>query len=243
MKVSLLLAGIVAGLALVGLGFVSARTTVVPQPAAADHRSETAVLAARLGGIEERLRRLEPGTAPAPSRQAGDDRHLVALLHLQNVATTARPWSRELQLLLDQAGAGRLNPALVEVLRANAAQGVATRAELRRRFAMLRPALLADGAAETGLIHGLLQGGQSAAAGLGLAAPPPPDRTEATIADIGLRLDRGDLAGALHDAGLLDGRLRARLGDWTAQVRARLAVEQALQELLAQSLASGLQRP
>ncbi|WP_374450215.1 hypothetical protein [Stella sp.] len=256
MRIVLPLAAAAATVGLVALGFLSARTavTAVRAPdsvaAAADDAATVAALAARLGIVEERLRRLEdlarpaapPPTAKAPDDQPRDDRHLVALLHLQNVAQSARPWQRELQLVLDLAGPDRLNRPLVDVLRGHAAQGVPSRAELRREFLAIRAALLAEARGESGMIHGLLQSGQSAAAGLGLAAPPPPGRTEATVAGIARGLDRGDLAGALHDAALLDARLQPRVAVWTGRVRSRLAVEQAIQELLAQSLAAGPRR-
>lgn len=245
MKLVLFLVAATATAGLVGLGFVSARMAVESprEPTAVATAAaipSTSDIATRLAAIESRLQALE---TTGPTNEPSDERYLVALLHLQDVARSARPWQRELQFVLQLAGPDRLNATLVAVLRSHAAQGVPTRPELRRGFIAAGRAILSETSFETGVIQGLLHGGQSAAAGLGLAPPPPPGRTQSTLNAIGQRLDRGDLAGALHDAALLDSQFQPRIAEWTAEVRARLAVEQAIQELLAQSLSDRSGRP
>ncbi|BBK42747.1 hypothetical protein STVA_27670 [Allostella vacuolata] len=222
-----------------------------PAPSAATAPLADPQASARLDAVEERLRRLEDTATAHPADQAKArsggpapaERFLVGLLHLQNVAASARPWQRELQLVLDLARPTPLAPALTQVLAFHAPRGVPTRAQLRARFAALRPDLLAYAPAEAGVAGRLLQGGQMAAAGLGLAAPVPPGRTEAALASIAEHLARGDLSTALFDAATLDPALQPRIAEWSAQARARLAVEQAIQELLFQSLEAGVGRP
>jgi hypothetical protein len=243
-KFLLSVGGAMAAAALVGGGFVAGRMgAITPHATAGAPAGDAgAALIGRLDAMEERLRRLEAtrpdATAPPPA-----DRFLVGLLHLQSVAATARPWQRELQVVRDLAAPGQFIPALAETLAAHATRGVPTRLQLRERFAALQPDLLAHAPAEAGVTQRLLQGSRSAAAGLGLAAPPPPGRTEAALAGISDHLGRGDLAAALFDAATLDPALQPRIAEWSAQARARLAVEQAIQELLLQSLTAGIRRP
>jgi hypothetical protein len=69
-------------------------------------------------------------------------------------------------------------------------------------------------------------------ASVGLTAPPPPTDQEQAIAGVAQQLRRGNLAAAVSDAASLDAGMQPLLSGWLAQARARLAVEQAVQETL-----------
>ncbi|BBK31002.1 hypothetical protein EDC65_1559 [Stella humosa] len=192
-------------------------------------------LVARIDAVEARLARMEAGRS--------NERLIAGLLNLQGATASSRPWPRELQVVRDLAGPGQLPPTLADVLSGHAARGVPTRGQLRERFAAIQPELLAQAPAEGGIGQRLLHGSRAAVAGAGLATPPPPSRTEAAVAGIALHLARDDLSAALIDAASLDPSLQARIADWSVQARGRLAVDQAIRELLLHAFAAGSRRP
>jgi hypothetical protein len=57
--------------------------------------------------------------------------------------------------------------------------------------------------------------------------------------DLQDQLRRGNLAAAVSDAATLDAGLQPLIAGWMAQARARLAVEQAVQETLLRALGRG----
>lgn len=165
------------------------------------------------------------------------DRLVPALLNLQMVAATARPWHRELRALID-LDSGRTIPApVVEVLTSHSLRGVPTEGELHDRFVALTPAIAWRMPAENGVLDRAQLNMRAALSGIGLLAPPPPGEADAATASIAERLRRGDLAGAVADATALDKRAEPLLVGWMAQARARLAVEQALRETILTLLA------
>ena len=133
---------------------------------------------------------------------------------------------------------GALPRPLHEVLASHAARGLPTEAELRERFQALAPQLLARAPNDAGLLARGAGTVRGAAAGLGLVAPAPPGEQEAAIAGILDQLRRGNLAAAAADAAALDEAVQPLLAGWLAQARARLAVEQAVQETLLRALAA-----
>jgi hypothetical protein len=171
------------------------------------------------------------------------DRFLAAALLLQTSIATPRPWMREYQTMADLAPAGALPRPVAEVLMSHAARGLPSEAELRERFATLAPQLLARAPQQGGMLDqglAMLRGGF---ASIGLTAPPPPSDQEVAIGGVAQQLRRGNLAGAVADAGALDPRLQPLLAGWLAQARARLAVEQAVQETLLRALSPATQNP
>jgi len=136
-----------------------------------------------------------------------------------------------------------LPPALAEVLLSHAGRGLPTEAELRERFAALAPQLIARAPRQGDTLDQTLSLVRGAAAGIGLAAPPPPSDQEQAIAGVAYQLRRGNLAAAAADAAALDASLQPLLAGWLAQARARLAVEQAVQETLLRALARPNQPP
>lgn len=204
-------------------------------------------LVARVAQLEASLARVADAAARAEAtaadlRQAQalrgpqGERFVAAALLLQASIATPRPWIREYQAMAALAPEGALPAPLVEVLVSHAARGLPTEADLRERFVALAPQLAARAPRQGDAFDstlGLLRG---AAAGIGLAAPPPPSDQEQAIAGVAQHLRRGNLAAAVADASALDPGLQPLLAGWLAQARARLAVEQAVQETLLRAL-------
>lgn len=165
------------------------------------------------------------------------DRLVPALLNLQMVAATARPWHRELRAVLELDAGRQIPPPVLEVLSSHSLRGVPTEGELHDRFVALIPAIAWRAAGEHGVLDRAQVNMRSALSGIGLVAPPQPGEAEAATASIAERLRRGDLAGAVADATALDRRAEPLLVGWMAQARARLAVEQALRETILALLA------
>ena len=198
-------------------------------------RAEDAARTARLASDTATQAASQATAALAQARP--QDRLVPALLNLQMVAATARPWHRELRALLD-LDAGRDIPApVVEVLTSHSLRGVPTEGELHDRFVALIPAIAWRMPAEHGVLDRAQLNMRAALSGIGLVAPPPPGEADAATASIAERLRRGDLAGAVADAAALDKRAEPLLVGWMAQARARLAVEQALRETILTLLA------
>lgn len=246
------LAGFVAGLAVAATGlalfgpgpFGSAQANLPPpgtalpvsdqldpmlrQLAAQANRAEAA--AQRAVAATERV------SALVAERGPQGERFLVAALLLRTSVASPRPWLREYQAMATLAPPGALSRPLAEVLASHAARGLPSEAELRDRFSALAPQLLA----RTPPVQGLLDRASAHALGLlatvGLAAPAPAGLQDGVMAGILEQLRRGNLAGAVADAGALDAGLQPLLAGWLAQARARLAVEQAVQETLLRAL-------
>ncbi|NKC32293.1 MICOS complex subunit MIC60 [Falsiroseomonas selenitidurans] len=241
------MAGFLLGLAVATCGLVvfwpttDNRAQALPAP-------DDSPPAALLGQLEIQAARAEAAArqAEAVAREAAamlarnapqSDRFLIAALLLRASLATPRPWLREYQAMLALAPAGALPPSLAEVLASHAARGLPSEAELQARFALLAPQLLARMPRAEGLFSRGADALRGTFASLGLAAPPAPGLAETAIAGITEHLRRGNLAGAVADAGALDGQLQPLLAGWVAQARARLAVEQAIQEVLLRALA------
>lgn len=203
--------------------------------AQASARAEDAARTARIASDSATQAASQATAALAQARP--QDRLVPALLNLQMVAATARPWHRELRALLDLDAGGALPAPVVEVLTSHSLRGVPTEGELHDRFVALTPAIAWRMPAEHGVLDRAQLNMRSALSGIGLVAPPPPGEADAATASIAERLRRGDLAGAVADAAALDKRAEPLLVGWTAQARARLAVEQALRETILTLLA------
>ena len=180
----------------------------------------------RVAAIAEQVERL------AAEQERPTERFMAAALLLQASITTPRPWLREYQAMVDLAPPGSLSRPAAEVLLSHAARGVPSEAELRERFAVLMPQLIARaprGETALGSTVAAVRGGL---ASVGLTTPPPPTDQEQAIAGVAQQLRRGNLAAAVSDAASLDAGMQPLLSGWLAQARARLAVEQAVQETL-----------
>lgn len=173
----------------------------------------------------------------AASLARPQDRLVPALLNLQMVAATARPWNRELRVVLELDAGRHIPPPVVEVLTSHSLRGVPTDGELHDRFVALAPAIAWRMPADHGVLDRAQLRMRSALSEIGLATAPPPGEADAATASIAERLRRGDLAGAVADAAGLDKRAEPLLVGWMAQARARLSVEQALRETILALLA------
>lgn len=192
--------------------------------------AEAAAATARAEALARRIEQAEAMRGPQ------SDRFIAAALLLQAAIATPRPWLREYQALTSLAPPGALPAPLAEVLLSHAARGLPTEAELRERYAMLVPQLLARAPRGEDMVGRTLAAMRSTAAGIGLAAPPPATDQEQAIAGVAQQLRRGNLAAAVADASALDPALQPLLAGWLAQAAARLAVEQAVHETLLRAL-------
>lgn len=215
---------------------------------------DVAAMAARLAAVERAVSQIEAGTGRAaavtplaPGQQAGPsphaDRFVLAMLHLQAAVATARPWLREYELATSLAPPPGLPPALAEVLASNAARGLATEAALLERFVMLTPTIVARAPRTAGVLEQTESVFRSIFSGIGLAAPPAASDMDAAVQRIQEQLRRGNLAAAVSDATMLDAGVQPLLSGWLAQARARLAVEQAIQETLLRAIGARNMRP
>ncbi|MDO9501311.1 hypothetical protein [Falsiroseomonas sp.] len=202
-------------------------------------RQANAQLAAHAARAEEAARQAEASAqrlALLESRGPTADRFLAAALLLQSSVTTPRPWLREYQVMLALAPPGAVPRPLAEVLASHAARGLPTEAELRDRFTALAPQLLDRAPQDHSLLRRTGRAARGVLSGIGLAAPPEAGLQATAVAGITEHLRRGNLAGAVADAGALDAGLQPLLAGWLAQARARMAVEQAVQETLLRAL-------
>jgi hypothetical protein len=203
---------------------------MAPIGEAARHAESAAAAAERVAS--------QAGTRAAALEQAvalrgpGGDRFLAAALLLQASIATPRPWQREYQAMMDLAPPGAVARPAAEVLVSHAARGVPTEAELRERFALLMPQLVARAPRQGDALDHAIAALRGGFAAVGLSSPPEPSDQAEAIAGIAQHLRRGNLVAAVGDTAALDASLQPLLAGWLAQARARLAVEQAVQETL-----------
>lgn len=206
----------------------------------AEERSRAAE---RIAALEETTRRLEAaltrnagavGRGPEADAIRGpqQERFILAMLHLQAAVGSARPWLREYEVATALAPPDALPRPVSEVLASHAARGLVAEADLRERFAALAPLLVTRAPRQGGFVEQATMMMRAALAAIGLAAPPPPSDADTTVSRIQDHLRRGNLAAAVSDAAVLDASLQPLIAGWLAQARARLAVEQAVQETL-----------
>lgn len=213
---------------------------------------EAMALAERLNVLERAVARIgasRPAAAPlagagaVAARVAPPEHFIMAMLHLQAALATSRPWAREYEAAASLAPPGALPPTLAEVLGSHAARGLPTEALLLERFDALTPALLQRAPRDVGLLERAQTTLRGAISAIGLAAPPRASDTHTALQRILEQLRQGRLAAALSDVATLDAGLQPLLSGWLAQARARLAVEQAVQETLLRALTSRADGP
>jgi hypothetical protein len=206
-------------------------------------------LQGRIAALEDRVARLStaleaaqrpaapptPANAPPASRAT---RFALATLNLQAALATSKPYAREWQVLRELAPPNGFPAPVNDVLTSHAARGLATAAELRESFLALAPALAARAPNEGDWLAWLTTQLRSLLGSVGLVEPPTPSPTQATIANVAQLLTRGQVAAGLADMETLGAPLQPLVAGWVSQARARVAVEQAIQETLLRSLAS-----
>lgn len=234
-----------AGAGLVLSGAARGSAPPVAPVAAPPTAAEQAVLAQRMAQLEESFASFEPAAARILAEMRASalnealaaprsDRFVAAALTLQATVATPRPFTRELQVLRENAPPQALPAPLAEVLASHAGRGLPTVWELRETFEALSPDLLARAPVEGWRLLGWSRG---ALASIGLTRPPPVSAPRQAVTEILQSLGRGHLAAAVADATTLDASVQPMLTGWMAQARARLSVEQAINETLLRALA------
>ena len=209
-----------------------------PRPATLDARVRR--LEEGLGALDERLSRTAETRAVMGGAQA--DRLALALLHLETVVGSGRPWAREWQLILSLDGPALMPQLYLEVLGSHAARGLPSTRDLSERFELLAPAIAARASSEKEFLQRAMDAVRSTLSGVGLVAPVEPGLVDTALASIREHLRRGELPGALAEVATLDEEQQTLLAGWLAQMRARVAVEQSLQEAIL-GLLAGTGRP
>lgn len=169
-------------------------------------------------------------------RQAGDARNQGALLalalgQLREALRFSEPYEQELQGVEAVADAAELG-ALLEPLRAEAAEGVPNLTALRRRFSELAPEIV--GATYASGEQGWLREVMDRVPELVTVRPvgqATGDSVGARVARAERALGDGDLPAAIAEVESLEGEPAELAAPWLAEARARLSVDAALSDL------------
>lgn len=224
------------------LAELQGRVETLAEPVAAvpELTTRVASLADRVEDLDARLADVAQVAAQTRERLEADDRRVRHALALA-LATTrvhealrgTEPLAGAVDVLAPVAEADAEVAAAAETLRAAAAAGVPTLAELRRTFpggAIARAAADADD-------RGLLE--EAADNVLGLVTVrrrgAPANGVEGAVARAEARLADGDLAGAVAEVEGLNGEPAQAAADWLERARGRLAAEAAAADLQART--------
>jgi hypothetical protein len=124
------------------------------------------------------------------------------------------------------------SPAIA-ALKADAARGVASDDELKRRFADLTGAILSASAPkQEGVVNRLIANARSLVE-IRPAGPVEGDTPQAIVSRIEADLDSGTLEAALAEWQALPEAARAASQDWADRLKARIAADKALDQVLA----------
>jgi uroporphyrinogen-III synthase len=206
----------------------------------------TAELAARplVSGLTDRLALVEqsvaelgkrPAVAPEVERRLAEAERLasverrlqaaaLAALRLGDAVRSGRPYAAELTLVAGVPEAA----AEIKVLESRAATGIATRATLAERFAVLAPGAARAAEPPADLWDQALARLKGLVSIRRLA---PGDDVDGRLARAELALASGDLAAAVAALDGLPAPVAQALASWRADAEARLAAEQALDRL------------
>jgi hypothetical protein len=188
------------------------------------------MLAARLGVIEADIGVLQ-NTDRRPEKL------FLTALQLRDVTRNSGPFIREVAAARSLAGGNADLLAAIEVLSANAQDGVATVAELRDNFTtIVMPRLAAVAAANRQPITERALGWVGS---LFTTAPSPTttgDRNGALIALAERSLEQGQLAAATHQLLLLEDEAALISAEWLKNASTRLAADKAMATIMAQAL-------
>ena len=112
-------------------------------------------------------------------------------------------------------------------------RGVPSEAELRERFLELAPQLPRRLLGSNSSIDRLVQRAQTLGASIGITEGGAESRGTISITTIESQIRRGNLRAALSDTENLDPTIRPYLTAWLSDLQARVAVEEAVAELVA----------
>ncbi|WP_109111238.1 mitofilin family membrane protein [Azospirillum sp. TSO35-2] len=160
---------------------------------------------------------------------------VIAARQLRAALGRSTPFSTELALFRLSGFADPDTAKAVDRLAGKADGGIATRAELLARYALMVPEVLRIelGTNQAGISDTVWSWVNGVAGVLRIpgAEAGPEDQTAALLAQAGLLLEGGDLPGAIDHLSKLDPTLAAPAAPWLAEARARLDAEQAVELL------------
>jgi hypothetical protein len=188
-------------------------------------------------GLDEQARNL------SQEIETGRDAAAVALglSRLSETIGTSRAYREELDAVKNIAGEAVLDEETLQPLEAHAAAGVSTFTDLYRRFPEMADAVVQaegkrddDGLLQTALnrlrsLVSVRRTGEAALEKGGAAA---------TLETARLRLELGDLAGAIDALGTLEGAPASATGWWLNAARSRLAVQRAMERMQIRALST-----
>ena len=194
----------------------SAASSGAPEPAS---EAELDALRQRLGALENVAK------APAAEKSATDSGAAlaVAVAGLERAVQAGRAYAAELDVV---AGLAPDAPGVAE-LRAHAATGVASRDELARDFASIASSIVT--AEQTSGGGGIWDRMLDSARSIIRIRPTgyvDGEGAAASVARAEVHLQENDLASAVSELKLLDGRARQAAQDWIERAEIRIAVEQ-----------------
>jgi hypothetical protein len=165
----------------------------------------------------------------------------LGLSRLSETIGTSRAYREELDAVKNIAGQAVLDEETLQPLEANAATGVPTFTDLYRRFPEMADAVVqADGKRDD---EGLLQTAVNRLRSLVSVRPTGEAALEkggvaADLERARLRLEVGDLAGAIDALGSLEGPAASAAGWWLDAARSRLAVQRAMERMQIRALST-----
>ncbi|HMA14159.1 MAG TPA: mitofilin family membrane protein, partial [Kiloniellaceae bacterium] len=187
-------------------------------------------LAGRLAAAEADLNAAEAAREGAPG--ARETLLLLAALQLRDALQGSGPYAEPLAMLGDLAdGDAELAP-IVEPLERRASAGLPTLQDLQARFPEVARRIAAIEASQesdgwgAGVLRRLAEAVNLRPVGLVEGSAPT-----AVAARAEVKLNQGDLAGALAELDALDGAAAEAAAGWRADAEARVAAEQALNRL------------
>jgi hypothetical protein len=165
----------------------------------------------------------------------------LGLSRLSETIGTSRAYREELDAVKNIAGQAVLDEETLQPLEANAATGVPTFTDLYRRFPEMADAVVQ--ADEKRDDDGLLQTAFNRLRSLVSVRPTGEAALEkggaaAALERARLRLEVGDLAGAIDALGSLEGAQASAAGWWLDAARSRLAVQRAMERMQIRALST-----
>ena len=173
------------------------------------------------------------GAIPTAFGRADQTGFAVSALRLQMAIASSRPWRREYDALVAMAPPDAIPQPIAALLSVHAIQGVPSEAELRERFLELASQLPRRLLGSNSSIDRLVQRAQTLGASIGITEGGAESRGTISITTIESQIRRGNLRAALSDTENLDPTIRPYLTAWLSDLQARVAVEEAVAELVA----------
>lgn len=198
-----------------------------------------ATLEGRLAPMEGKVAAVEDRVTQVVDGRTSIDRSLraaqlsLALLQLNAVVQTHKPFAKEVEVARDLAGGNGNVLAQINLITDYSQTGVATATELRDSFVtIVVPKIRSVAGSDRPLTDRVRSWLSSAIAPTGTATTPPDkDPTSDIIASATQKLVEDDIAGAVQHLGQLEGPAATLAARWMAEARARIAIESAADAL------------